>query len=377
LLCVILVPLVHATINRSGERATRLKQLAEMTKSERLRVQHQFEKFEQLTPAQQDELRQLHSRLNGNEIALKSTLADYEQFLASLNPIERAEIEQQNTNRERVRAIDRIQKDREYRQQQLDQGLAIFDERRNSFEQEMGRRGWGEIFSDEEMEAISNVLVSHLPTEVTQRLQVDQQHGAARYALTLAAVLQTWGNRATGVERLTIPEDVLQEVMEAIENEKIRSSFREISTPERRVFALFMRSERSLMTAYMKDVPGIAELQKFLETREPEVREDLMQKEPAWMYLELLKMYRESNPTPLSLAFTQFKEEFDEVKKVWFRNARGRDDGGRGPGGRRPGGREFERRRSNDDAQPEEKPLRERFDEFRDRRNGKPSESNR
>lgn len=385
MLCVVLVPLVHAAVNQSGERSERLKQLASMTKSERLRVQHQFEKFGQLTPAQQNELRQLHNRLNGDEIALKSTLADYEQFLSSLNPVERAEIERQTTNRERVRAVRQVQQDREYRQQQLDQGLANFDERRTSFEQEMGRRGWGEVLDDDEMEAISNVLLSNLPTDVVQRLQIDQQHGAARYALTLAAVLQTWGKRATGVERLTIPQDVLQEVMAVIENEKIQASFREIPTPERRVFALFMRSERSLMTAYMKDVPATAELQEFLETREPEVREELMQKEPAWMYLELIKMYRETNPTPLSQALTEFKSEFDEVKKFWFRKMRedeeergpgGRGPGGRGPGGRGPGGREFERPRPDGEKpSPGERPLRDRINDFRERREGKRPES--
>ncbi|MBD3674326.1 MAG: hypothetical protein HUJ26_12445 [Planctomycetaceae bacterium] len=368
--CVVLVPLLHAAVSRTGERADRLRELEQMTRSERLRVQHQFEKFEKLTPEEQDHYRQMHARLNGEELSLKSTLSDYQAFLTSLNPIERAEIERQTTKRERVRAVDRIRKEREYRQQQLELGLADLDERRTSFQQNLGRHGWDEVLTSNEMDALSDVLLSKLPKEIKQRLQIDQQQGAARYALTLTAVLKTWGERATGVERVVIPEEVLEEVLSALGNDKIQSNLRKIPEPERRVFALMMLSERSLMREYMKEVPGTAELQKFLETRETEVRKELMQKEPAWMYLDLIRMYRETNPTPLSQALSQFKDEFDDLRKsMWARRSR---DDDRGPGGRGPGrgprGRDFERRPPEGEESSDDDSPRNRFERFRERR---------
>ncbi len=93
LLCLLLVPVVHAAMNYSSEKSERQKQLAEMTESERLKTNRAFEEFQQLSPEQQESFRELDRRLNGEDIKLKPTLADYQEFLSSLSPVDRMEID--------------------------------------------------------------------------------------------------------------------------------------------------------------------------------------------------------------------------------------------------------------------------------------------
>lgn len=338
MLCVLLVPILHAAMSQSGVKVERLRELQLMTKSERLRIEHQFEKFQELSPADQQRYRDLHQQLNGEQLALKTTLADYKDFLVSLNPVERAEIEQKSDLNQRVSTIKRIQKEREERQQQLDLGLAQFDERRSFFQREMNRSGANEKLSAADMDAIGTVIEANLPTDLQLKAGLDKLLGPTRYASVLTVALKTWGPKPTGVNRQPFPEEIVEEMVGAIENEQLRSKLQKIPKKEFQIFALIMMSERALLSEYMLDVPDTSDLQEFLETRDPEEKKKLMQQEPGQMYFELVKAYRELNPTALSQAISGLRKQVQEYRDVSRVRGPGRDDE-RGPGGRRgPGG---------------------------------------
>lgn len=366
LLCVVLVPVLHAAMNQSGVRAERLQVLRLMTASERLRIEHQFEKFQKMLPADQQRYRDLHDQLDGEQVALKTTLAEYKDFLVSLNPVERGEIEQKSDLNQRVLTIKRIQQEREYRQQQLDLGLAEFDQRRSSFQQqEINRYGGSLRLSDDDMQAIGAVIQANLPTNPSQKANFEKSAGATRYALVLTAALKTWGAKPTGVNRQPFPEDIVDDMVGAIQNEQLRSKLQKIPKKEFQIFSLIMMSERALLTEYMLNVPKNSELQEFLETRDPEDKQKLMQQEPGRMYFDLIKAYRETNPNELSQAISGLRKVIHEYQDVMrLRGGPGRDDE-RGPGGRRgpggfggpggerpgdrvPGGREFNPQRQGD-----------------------------
>jgi|GEM_PF-1380753 hypothetical protein len=339
LLCVVLVPVLHAAMNQSGLRAERLQELRLMTASERLRIEHQFERFQKMSPADQQRYRDLHNQLNGEQVALKTTLADYKDFLVSLNPVERGEIEQKSDLNQRVLTIKRIQEEREYRQQQLDLGLAEADQRRSSFLQEMNRHGGGQKLSDDDMQAIGAVIQANLPTNPSQKASFEKSEAATRYALVLTAALKTWEPKPTGVNRQPFPEEIVEEMVGAIENEILRSKLQKFPKKEFQIFALVMMSERALLSEYMEDVPTTSKLQEFLETRDPEEKKKLMQKEPGQMYFDLVEAYRDLNPTPLSQSISELRQQIQTYRDA-MRPPRGpgRDDE-RGPGGRRgPGG---------------------------------------
>lgn len=326
LLCVVLVPVLHAALRHSAERSERYRQLTEMTKSERLKIEHSFAEFQKLTPAEQESFRRLDRSLNEEEITLKSTLGDYQEFLSSLSPVDRAEIDRATTKRARLNVIEKIQDARAKRQQQLDMGYSMVEQ----FRADRSERQ-KPVFSPSEMEAFVELIEPRLPAGSREKVKLDSQTGTVRFALTMAAAFDAWGKKPPTSKQELFEEDLMEELLAAIENESIRESLENHPWKERKFldFATW-----TVMMEQWRSTPDTSVLYAFLETRDAKEKEELMAKDPWRMYFELARKYGEKNPTDLSRASELMKKEAESYFERFRNNSLGRP--GRGPGGRGP-----------------------------------------
>lgn len=324
LLCVVLVPVVHAALQYSSEKTERYRQLSEMTKSERLKVEHAFAEFQKLSPAEQESFRELDRQLEDEQIALKSTLSDYQEFLSALSPVDRAELDRATTKRARLNAIERIQDERAERQRQLDMGYSMVEEFRSN-------KSWKrpEVFSSEEMSAFVELIEPHLPKASREKMKLDTQQGTVKFALVMAAALDARGRVYPPTKQGLFEEDLLDDLLAAVNNEKIRESFEHHPRKDLKFLEV---SQWTVMIEHWKSTPDTSVLYKFLETRDPKEKEELMDKDPKRMYFDLARRYAEKNPSDLSLALELMRKE----ASPFFERIRGRSGGGRGPGGNGP-----------------------------------------
>lgn len=336
LLCVVLVPVVHAAMHYSSEKSERQRQLVEMTESERLKTQHAFAEFQKLSPEQQESFRELDRRLNQEDIKLKTTLADYQEFLSSLSPVDRVEIDRAATQRERLNAIQQIQAERAARQQQLDTGYSMIEQYRSEHSRQRG-----EVFSPKEIILLAKLIEDRLPTDAKQKVKLDSQVDTVRFALTVAAALDAWGGKNSAPKRELFEEDLMKDLFAAIQNEDIR---KDIERHPRKDMKFLDFSFRTVMREQWESAPETSVLYQFLESRDSAEKEKLMAKDPRWMYFELARKYAEVNPTDLSLALELMRKEAGPFhERMRGRSGRGPDGRGGGPDGRGPGGRDGEK----------------------------------
>lgn len=356
LLCVVLVPVIQAAMRYSGEKPERYRQLTEMTESERLRIQHSFEEFQKLSPAEQESYRELDRRLRHEDLELKDTLASYQEFLSTLSPVDRAKVEQAATKRERLNAIERIQEERANLRQQLETGYSMFEEHFRNADHHRHRR---EAFSASEMEAIAASIGRRLPGPVKQKYNLDVKTGTVRFAWTVVAALDHWKpNGPSGSGREMFPEDLLEEIVSASQNnDEVMNDFnfarqRDDRTLSRQFLHIAFQT---IFREHLKRTPDISELSNFLNTLDAEAKEELIEKDAQKFYGDLVRQYFDINPT-------EFSKPLDELWKFFRRS---RSGGIRGPNGRRDDDRNDDDRRRFDRDRGRDDDDRGRFDRGR------------
>jgi hypothetical protein len=335
LLCVVLVPVVQATMQRSSEKSERERQLAEMTESQRLRIQHSFEEFQSLSPAEQESYRELDRRLNQDDLRLKETLASYQEFLSTLSPVERTEVNRATTLRERLNAIDRIQEERADLRRQLVTGMTEYEDFRSNFPQ-------FDVLSADEMEAISQRIEDRLPAQVRDKVHLDSYTGPARFVAAVAGAYHAWEPQThPGSRRELFEGELLNQIESAIQNKKIREVLAESDDDQERSRKLQFFLHRTIYRVRSEAYPDAAELANFMVAQDSEERNRLDSMPPGLMYRELGRKYLEQNKHPIAQAMNEFPGGRDRFE--WRRRS------GRGRGGR-PDGRGDDNRDPDDDG---------------------------
>ena len=123
LLSIAVVPLVHIATGSSAEYDRRVQHIAGMSQGERNRLEHNFDEFHKLPDDDLARIHQLHEEVQSNP-DLKETLDKYRDFLKSLNPIDRAQIEIQTTQADKLSAIKRIAAERQERQMMFENAFS-------------------------------------------------------------------------------------------------------------------------------------------------------------------------------------------------------------------------------------------------------------
>jgi hypothetical protein len=387
LFCVVLVPLVYAAVNRTAEQQRRFDEIANMTESDRRQLEHNFEAFQQLPPEKQEQYRQLHAQLHGTEFNdLQTVLLDYHEFLRSLDPVDRSEIERQKEFWGKIHAIENVVNrlnDESQRYQELLQQSFANNQRSSNW----GEGRWRPIppLSPEEIESLSRVLASHQNLTVAQKTQLEPLRGVDRLAQILSIVLVASGGSET---KPFFSSQLTNELIAALSEERVKyfHQSKERREEEERKFEIQVKAREAdpdrppwflrrtleehhemiligtciytFNRALNDSAPSPEKMPAFLKELPPDVRDDFLNEDAGRLYENLVKEYYSRTPTTLSKATKIIQEQAKKRTPKYpppGRSGPGRSGGGTGRPGddrERPGEAPRERRDGESDREP-------------------------
>lgn len=367
LLCVSLVPLVYAAFHRTAEQQQHFDKIANMTESDRRQLEHNFQTFQNLPPEKQAAYRELHAQLHGESKHLQNALLEYNEFLRSLDPIDRFDIERETKYLGKMRAIRNVisrQNDESQRQLEMLQQSFANTQRRSNWNSDRERSVSGfSPLNSEEIAGLTRILESHQKLTGSQRTLLDTLEGVDRLAQILSIALTASGGSETKsffnsqiINELiaVLSEDRRKWYQKSIENrEEADRKFDEAvqggkAEAEDRPYYLRKPIEefhemvligsclRTFHHELEKAAPTPEEMPAFMKKLPPDEREELLKKHPGDLYDELVKEYYErEGATPLSRA-TKTIQELAAKRMPKGGPPRGRSGPGR-PGSGRPG----------------------------------------
>lgn len=408
LFCIALVPLVYAVVNRSTELQQHYKKIAnEMTESDRRQLNHNFEVFRKLSPEQQEDYRRLHAQLQGEHRALKPVLDEYIDFLRSLDPVDRAEIERQKSFSGKMNAIENVVdrlNDESQRYQELLQQSFENNRRRSNWrnEREQSFSPFSPLNADE-IAGLTRVLESHQTLSSTKRILLNSLEGADRLAQILSIALTESG---ASENKAFFSSQVFNELIAVLSEERVKwfQKSREFRAESERKFeeevkagkadaddrphylrkpleefhemVLIGSCLRTFHQALDDAAPPPEEMPAYMKKLPADLREELVTKHSGDLYDELVKHYHDREGTPLFKATKTIQELASKrMPKGRGRSGPGRSGGGPGrPGDDRERPEEFprERRDGESNRDPRGAGFPDRFPNFRNDRREEP-----
>lgn len=172
-LCVLLLACIVTSSNAvADDESVRAEKIASLSAEQKRDLQNKWDRFQELDPAEQDHLRELHSQISEHEDSerLVGVLQRYHEWLKTLSASKRAELLQ-------MPAADRLAEIKRIKQETADQNF------RRSFGQEIRMEDVGKwidsLVKDREAEWISK-----LPEDRRQALeQIPDETARRRYLL--------------------------------------------------------------------------------------------------------------------------------------------------------------------------------------------------
>lgn len=329
---VALLPFVLGAAESFDERYERIRQMSAV---ERAALQHNFETFKHLSPADQARYRELDRRLSEDARSgrvLGKTMDNYVQWLGSLSPVQRSELRALTDPGEKLGRVQRLLSEQQQQTQHASPG-PMFPGGLG------GRDGFRQPFrlTPEDFSAVMEVVEGPLAPQDKTRLRELPQHKRHLQAIELSL------QYAKARER-RFPDPELQgKMIAAIGSEKIRSKVSEIERPEWKRQVISMQLVGGLMAEWTRELekekPPEPELKKFLDGMDNEKQKQIAALDRPVMMHELLWMYRASKDPALA----------EDLKKVrgLIDQFRGEDRRPPGPGGR-PNDGPFRPRPGND-----------------------------
>ena len=235
------------------------KRIAEMTASERKRLQHKYKAFEKLSEKDRQRYVALDRELE-KDPKLRRILKAYQQWLRTISPWQQDELRKESIPDKRVALV------REFKRQQA--------EKRQQEQKRRSRPRWSSRFTRQtarmpkldsaDLAAVMKVVEENLPSPLGTL--AEPLTSAQRYLRVLtAAVKQQAGQDRP--DRMQWPENDLSEKMiAAISDERKQNRFREMNDPKRRR-RMLARVVKMSVFAEWRDVeqrePTREELEKF------------------------------------------------------------------------------------------------------------------
>jgi hypothetical protein len=381
LLCVVLVPLVYAAVHRNSSHQRYYDEVVRMTESERRQLEHNFKAFQSLSPEKQEQFRELHSQLQGEFRHLEPVLVQYHEFLRSLDPGERSDIERQTNFSGKMRSIQAVVNrlnDETQRHQELLQASYAQNQRRSD---SSGGRRWNPTpLSPEEIDSLVRVLESHYSLTPAQKTVLGPLKGADRLAYVLSVILP---RSAAAENKPFFTSQLTHELVAALsdERQKYFTRHREGRQEEERRFEERVKAgqadsdqlpfhlrkpieeqhEMFLLGNCLytfnrlleESAPPPEKMAEFLKQLPADVRNEFLTQNPGRLYDKLVEEYYRREPTPLSKSTRAIQEQFD--KRIPKGPPRGRSGPGRSSSGRSGSGGERERLEDRPPQRPRER----------------------
>lgn len=318
LLCVVSVPLATYALRRNAEYKERYDKIATMTESERKQLLFQYDEFKRLPPERKQHFRNMQAQLEGPHRDLQATLNSYRDFIKTLNPVDRADIESQHSSAQKIAVIERILAQRRESLAQLEEGSAAAERFRSERS--------GRFFTNDELLAMSDVLEEQLPETTIRTSKIGQYErddrdvtrAVTRAALVLNATLKLHTNKSAQRGITPFDAETIEALQENLENEHFRERIAHSDDPGEQTRRLILVMYFRCYFAQFAEPPELHELQDLMNAKDQEERNRLIAMRPHELYRELVREYVKTHPTELSRTVAEMKpiiERFPEIHR--------------------------------------------------------------
>ncbi len=319
------------------ELEARRRQIENLSAAERERLQRNFERFEKLPADRQAELRELDQAVQDDE-SLKNTLLEYERWLTTLSPWQRAELRKAPSNAEKLKLVQSIvAQQRRQAEDRRQQEQEIQEQIRINLARFQGPKPQGVVLTDEELGKMLAVLETHAPPDFHQ--SKTKPPGTPAYQMQLlAAVLEDrYFNQNEEAQEQPLPEPLIKDMIAQVSDAEARQQVQKLYDEKQSrgfVWYLAWKLNMAWWNEAREHYPSRAELDKTVETlggKALEKFESEKEENPGLAYFHLIQATRQGE-------FDLDTRDLNDVlEKLGFRNFNRRPSGGSNGG--RFGGR--------------------------------------
>ena len=213
---------------RDAELEARRRHIENLSSAERERLERNFERFEKLPADRRAELREMQEAVQGDP-GLKNTLNEYERWLTTLSPWQRAELRKAPSHAEKRDVVQSIvAEQRRHAEDQRQQEQEIQEQVRINLAKFQGPKPQGVRLTDEELSKMLSVLETHVPPEFHQRQH--KQTGSPAYQMQLlAAVLKDrYLNQNEESREQPLPAPLIEEMIVQVSDPKAREQMQKL-----------------------------------------------------------------------------------------------------------------------------------------------------
>ncbi len=319
------------------ELANRREQIANLSATDRERLEKNFARFQKLPPEDQERLRQLNKAV-ANQPELKKSLSELDRWLATLSPWERAEFRKANSVAEKLAVVNAVVTERREMEAELRRQEEDWKEHvKKQLAQSQWRRPEGTRLSESDLTRMLSVLEADFASEV--KLNKYSQPGCAAYNIQLLA-LALKANLAANPEtarEMPLPDSRIEAMIAQVSNSEVRIQLEKMHEKyhsKGMVYFLSVKLQSAWWNEANPQIPSHLELDEIAQTLGGKALEDFEKEkedDPRRAYYNLLKKMR-------SATFVlDTKELFDVMSKLGMRRFSFRP--GPPPGGRPNTGR--------------------------------------
>ncbi len=334
---------------RHEEQKARRQKIENLSAAERERLERNFEQFEKLPAQQKAELRLLDEAVQ-NDQGLKNTLNEYESWLTTLSPWERADLRKAKTNKEKLEVVETIvaeqrQQAEERRQQELEYQKQI----KENLAKFQGPRPQGVRLTDEELSRMLAVLDSHVGPGFHQHPHKPPGSPAYQMQLLASVLEDRYLNHNEEAHDQPLPAKLIEEMIAQVSDSKARDQVQKLYDEKHaRGFVGYVAWKLNMAWWHeaWENYPSRFELEKIaklLGGKALETFENEKQENPGRAYVRLFITSHQSQ-----LANKDAAKLYDILDKLDLRPSQRRPSEGpnggrfgerRGGGQRRDGGR--------------------------------------
>ena len=215
---VVLIPLLFAAATGTSDSlAENRKKIAAMSQAQREQLETHYQQYRRLSQEEQQRLREVHAAMQGNS-RLQEATQQYEKWLATITPWQRAELREETDPLRRVALVRRFEQERREEQKRLQE-----ERERRGRGPEPGPFSWWDLrhiatLDSEDLKAALDRIEAVITPSPQLRQRLEMATRPKRDLVVLLAALQ----QASPGESQWLPRETAEWIISRIENEEQR-----------------------------------------------------------------------------------------------------------------------------------------------------------
>ena len=281
---------------------TNRRRIEEMSASQRLQLERNWQRYQAMTEAQRQVYRNLHNGIVA-EPRLNDVMREYCKWLDTLSPWQRKELQQETNVRRRVEMVKEMRAEQAAeRKERVSAQMPAIAEKLSWLQDPSRSR-----LSREEFAAIIETLGKNLKPRDEDRKDGKNVTEIRR----CVRIIELLGERPAAGEAPAISETQVNEAIGKITNTRLRDFLRRIPEVEHQRHALVGLLAQSLV-ANLKDElansrPSDQQIQEFFAQLEPAARDEVMREPYDLQKQRLVALYYEQHPSQAPAAAKELR----------------------------------------------------------------------